>query len=172
MNKFLLSMALALLGWVGLAQHASAATINPNPVAFVGGSGAANAHVNDVYEFSFSGVANGGFGALSVGLSNLNTSICDDAVCTNTLFSATTVSGPLGLFSLSLGAISNLLGGTYFFVVSGDASGFGGAYFGALALNVSPVPVPPALLLFVTALVGLGGANFFRRKSGLASTAA
>jgi len=169
-------MALALLGWVGLSQHASATTItiNPDPIAFFADSAAPNATVSNAYEFSFTGTADGGFGALALGIGGLTTSICGDASCsTPAIASGTTVSGPFGLLSLSLGSFTNLAGGTYFLVVSGLASFFGGGYFGALALNVTPaVPIPPALLLFATALGGLGATKFFRRKGGLAKAAA
>ena len=176
MTKFLFSMALAFLGWMAVSTQASAATIpiDPNPVSFFGGNGAPNATVNDAYQFSFSGTADGVFGALSVAIDGLTTSICSDAACSGSpLATGTTVTGPFGLLSLSLGSFTNLAGGTYYLVISGLASSFGGGYIGALALNVTPtVPVPPTLLLFLTALGGLGVTKLFRRKGGLANAAA
>jgi hypothetical protein len=175
MKKFLFSMALAFVGWAAVPAVASAATIviDPNPVAPFSDSAGSDEAVSNAYQFSFAGTGDGLFGALSLGISGLTSAICSDATCsTPALFSGSTSSGPFGLFSLTLGSFSNLAGGTYFLVISGLASGFGGGYIGSLTLNVTPtVPIPGALLLFVTALGGLGAFGHFRRK-GSANAAA
>jgi hypothetical protein len=173
MKNFLFSAALALLGWLALSDQASAATItiDPNPIAFFSDSAGSNAAINNAYEFSFTGTADGFFGALSLGISGLTTNICSDAACSGApLFSGTTVTGPFGLLSLSGGSFTGLLGGTYYVVVSGLASFFGGGYIGGLALNVTApaVPIPPALLLFATAIAGLGAFKWARRGSAAA----
>ena len=170
MKKFLLSMALAMLGWVAASTHASATTIpiDPNPTAIVSATGGPDESVSNAYEFSFTGTADGSFGALSLLMSGLDTKICTTADCSgvgSVIASGSTFSGPLGLLSLSLGSFTNLAGGTYFFVISGLASSIGGGYLGALSLNVTATPIPPALLLFVTALGGLGVFGRFRRKA-------
>jgi hypothetical protein len=172
--KFFLSMTLALVGWVAVSQQASATTItiDPNPVAFFGDSVGSNDPVSNAYEFSFTGVADGVFGALSLGISSLTANICLNDTCSGvgaTVVAGSTVSGPFGLFSLAGGSISGLVGGTYYLVVTGLASAFGGGYFGAISLNVSPVPLPGALLMFLTALGGLGAFKTFRRKSSAAA---
>lgn len=181
MKKLLLSVALAALAWTGLAAGASAATIttigtiNPNPVEFVSdtiSSSSAGDTVVYAYKFSFSGTANGIFGALSLGLGDIATSInacgatCNDVG--SALFSESS-GGSLGLLSLSLGGFSGLTSGTYFLVISGLVSSFGGSFIGGLALNVTPtVPVPAALLLFMTAMAGLGAVKGFRRHGAKA----
>lgn len=55
----------------------------------------------------------------------------------------------------------------YFFLISGDIGGdgvFGNAY--RYRFEVSEVPLPPALLLFATALGGMAVASYRRRKNG------
>ncbi len=60
----------------------------------------------------------------------------------------------------------NLAAGDYFFRISGDIGGeaFGNAY--SYRFEVSEVPLPPALLLFATALGGMAVASYRRRKNG------
>jgi hypothetical protein len=174
MKKLFLSVSLAFLGWIALSQHASATTIpiDPNPIAIFGDSASSNASVSNAYQFSFAGTADGSFGALALLIGNLDTKICTTEDCTglNAIKAAgSTVSGPFGLLSLSIGSFTNLVGGTYFLVVSGLASGFGGGYLGALSLNVTATPIPPALMLFLTAIGGLGGFGYFRRKASAAA---
>jgi hypothetical protein len=60
----------------------------------------------------------------------------------------------------------NLAAGDYFFLISGqvaDAGVFGNAY--RYRFEVSEVPLPPALLLFATALGGLGVFGYRRRNN-------
>jgi hypothetical protein len=171
MKKLILSLGLALLGFVGLSQAASATTIpiNPNPIAVFSDSAGPNESITNSYQFSFTGSADGEFGALSLLVSGLDTKICTTEDCSGignlVKASGTTTSGPFGLISLSLGSFTDLVGGTYFLVVSGLASSFGGGYLGALQLNVTATPIPPALVLFLTAIGGLGGFGYFRRKA-------
>lgn len=183
MKKLILSAVLATLGWMATPSIGSAATINivpgginPNPIAIIGATVAAGPDtVSNAYKFSFAGTADGIFGALSLGLTGLTTSInacgvtCDE-VGASVL--SEDFNGSLGLFSLSLGWFSGLAGGTYFLVVTGAASTFigDGGYLAGLALDVIPpaVPVPGALLLFVTALGGLGLFSRFRRGKSAA----
>jgi hypothetical protein len=172
--KLFLSMALALVGWVAAAHQAAATTItiDPNPVAFVGDLFGSKDPVSNAYEFSFTGVADGWFGAKALGIKNFTASICLNATCSGpdaTVVAGSTASGPFGLFSLAGGSISGLVGGTYYLVITGFSSFFGGGYFGAISLNVSPVPLPGALLMFLTALGGLGAFKTFRRKSSAAA---
>jgi hypothetical protein len=56
----------------------------------------------------------------------------------------------------------NLVAGDYFFRVRGDTGPLGNAYQYRIA--VGAVPIPPALLLFGTALGGLAFAAYRRRK--------
>ena len=56
----------------------------------------------------------------------------------------------------------NLIAGDYYFRVQGDTGPLGNAYRYKIA--VSGVPIPPALLLFGTALGGMAFAAYRRRK--------
>lgn len=185
MKKLLLSMALALLSCIAVSSNGSAATItnivpggiDPTPLAIVGGTVPAGPNtVRNAYQFSFSGTADGTFGALSLGLNGQTTSInACGATCSDVgaAIIGDSFNGSLGLLSLSFGSFTGLAGGTYFLVVTGIANTFIGAggYLAGLSLNVTApaVPVPPALLLFVTALGGLGVLRRFGRGSNAAA---
>ena len=183
MKNLFFSMALALLSC--MAMSASAATItnivpggiSPNPLAVVGGTVDSGPDtVSNAYQFSFSGTADGVFGALSLGLNGLTTSINACGATCNDVGAAIfpdSFNGSLGLLSLSFGSFTGLVGGTYFLVVTGIANTFigDGGYLAGLSLSVTAptVPVPPALLLFVTALGGLGLLKRLRRGSNTAA---
>jgi hypothetical protein len=172
MKKFLLVLALALgLGAVSHQASATTITINPNPLAIFGETAAPNENISNAYQFSFTGTANGFFGALSFAVQNLATAICTDATCSGgTIATGVTGSGPFGLLSLSIGSFTGLAGGTYYLVIAGLASHFGGAYLGGVALDVTATtPIPAALLMFMTALGGLGVFGRFRKGAGTAA---
>lgn len=167
MKKFLCALALALLSWAAVAQQASAATVL-NFDSTVG----PNAAFSIAHQFTFAGEQNGTFGAAANlnAVSGLLADICSDATCTGgSLFSA--IGAPVGgLFSLAAGSFANLAAGTYYLVVSGLTSatpGIGSTYFASITLTPT-VPVPPAILLFVTALGGLG--LFGRLRRGKAAS--
>ena len=88
------------------------------------------------------------------------------------LFSAADPLTSLGNFTDGSGtalafSYLNLAAGDYFFRISGDIGGdgvFGNAY--RYRFEVSEVPLPPALLLFATALGGMAVASYRRRKNG------
>ena len=93
---------------------------------------------------------------------DINCTVC------NVLATATTGSTPLGkTFDLVL---AGLVPGTqYFLRTLGSYNGSGiGAYTGLLA--VAPIPIPPALLLFGTAIAG--AAAFARRRTKQSAKAA
>lgn len=64
---------------------------------------------------------------------------------------------------------ANLEAGNYAFRVLGEGLGLGGLYVGAL--NVSVVPLPPAVALLATAIVGLVGVTRLRRRPQAAGAA-
>lgn len=173
--KLLMAMALALVAWFSVPNHASAATItiDPDPVAFFGDIIGKHKTFSNAYEFSFTGVADGVFGVLAGKIKHLTTNICLNATCSGpgaVVVAGQTFSGPFHLLSLSGNFINDLAGGTYYLVVTGMTKHFfKGGYLGLLALNVSPVPVPGALVLFLTAIGGLGAFGHFRRKNTAAA---
>jgi len=168
MKKFLCAMALALLGYAGLSQQASAATVLnfDSPVG-------ANAAFSIAHVFTVGQESNGTFGAAAnlSAVSSLSASICTTSNCSGgALFSA--IGAPLlSLFNAASGGFSALAAGNYFLVIAGQTTatpGFGSTYFATITLTPA-VPVPPALLLFVTALGGLGATRYFRRKNDAAA---
>jgi hypothetical protein len=87
------------------------------------------------------------------------------------LFSATDPLTSLGNFTDATGTVLafsylNLAAGDYFFRIAGEVGDdvFGNAY--SYRFEVSEVPLPPALLLFATALGGMAVASYRRRKKG------
>jgi hypothetical protein len=63
--------------------------------------------------------------------------------------------------------LASLAAGDHSFTITGRANGlFGGGYlFKVAATAVAATPIPPALLMFGTALAGLGAAGWRRRKA-------
>ncbi len=177
--KLLMSVALALVAWFSVPHQAYAAPIfeiqdiNPDPVDFFAEGIHKKKSFTFAYKFEFEGIADGVFGALSAGIKHLTTAICLDATCsdpTKVVIQGNTYTGPFGLLSISGNYITDLAGGIYYLVVTGKTSKFlPGGFAGLLALNVSPVPVPGALVLFLTAIGGLGVLGHFRRKRGVAA---
>jgi hypothetical protein len=167
MKKFICAMALTLLGLGALSQQASATTVSSfsNTIA-------ANTSFSDAYSFTFSGHQDGSFSAVAnaKAVSNIAAAICSDALCTGgPLFSGTPGSVP-GIIKYSTGSFLSLASATYYLVVSGLTSATPGSptYFASLTLTPT-VPVPPAIMLFVTALGGLGAFGFLRRKGTAAA---
>jgi len=177
--KLLMSMALALVAWFSVPNQAAAATIfhvediNPDPIDFFAEGVAKKTTFTYAYKFSFEGIANGVFGAISAGIKHLETAICLDATCStasNVVIAGNTYSSFFGLLSLSGNYINDLAGGTYYLVVTGKTSKhLPGGFAGLLKLDVAPVPVPGALVLFLTAIGGLGVFGHFRRKKNAAA---
>jgi hypothetical protein len=60
---------------------------------------------------------------------------------------------------------ADLAAGDYFFRISGDSSPKGNAYDYSFNVKVTETPIPPALLLFGTALGGMGLAAYRKRKA-------
>jgi hypothetical protein len=90
------------------------------------------------------------------------------------LFSTSDPSTSLGTFSgpgtVLAFSYLNLAAGDYFFKFGGAVGGsFGNAY--TYRFEVSEVPLPPALILFATALGGMAVAGYRRRKNNGAAQA-
>jgi hypothetical protein len=60
---------------------------------------------------------------------------------------------------------ADLAAGDYFFRISGDSASTGNAYNYHFNVKVTETPIPPALLLFGTALGGMGIAAYRKRKA-------
>jgi hypothetical protein len=83
------------------------------------------------------------------------------------LFTASNPTASLGSFADASGVGLNfsylaLAAGDYFFRVTGDTGVAGNAY--TYKVDFNAVPIPPAILLFGTALGGLGLLGYRRRK--------
>lgn len=127
----------------------------PAPVSF-----------SDTINFSLSGVQNALIGTLTdVSFAG----VTDSSNFSLDLFSASDPLTSLGNFVDATGTVLafsylNLAAGDYFFRISGDVGGVLGSVY-QYRFEVSEVPLPPALLLFATALGGLGVAGYRRRRS-------
>lgn len=85
---------------------------------------------------------------------------------TNTLIGSILLDGPSPNSTGLSFAYSNLASGAYHLVVGGQTAGlFGGVYILAFDTEVSQVPIPAALPLFLTAVAGMGGFAYRRRQS-------
>jgi hypothetical protein len=155
MKRFFLGLvAAAALAFGGLST-ASASTINVNPSptdsfdvsVFYGAAG-----VNDkVYEFTVSQTSNMTFTETLKGNLNYLLSIVDE---TNNVL---------------LSSFDNLASGVLYglHVTTFSGPGFSGLQ-GTANFTAAVTPIPPALLLFATSLVGLGVVGY-RRRNGTAA---
>jgi hypothetical protein len=178
MKKLMMLLVAGLLGVGAATQSASASTFDlgaldpgtteaivvnlgsPAPVSF-----------SDTINFSLASVQTSLVGSLT-DLSDFLGIPVDSLNFSLDLFSTTDPLTSLGNFTDVTGttlafSYLNLAAGQYFFRVSGDTGGdgvFGNAY--RYRFEVSEVPLPPALLLFATALGGMALAGYRRRKNG------
>lgn len=163
-----LAVAFAVLGLmlIGLGQKASATTLSPGSDLAVSHVFTDPAKTNvayiDAYSFSLTTTSNVGvyvfptFGAISATFTLLG---YDSATNTYTTFTPTLSSlGGGATLQSYVGLATNL---NYFLTVAGLYTGISG-YAGDI--KVSATPIPPAILMFVTALGGLGFAGYRRGK--------
>jgi len=147
MKRLFLGLVAAAFVAFGAGSQVSASTINvnPNPTDHfnVGNFFTAPGSFDDPYQFT----------------------LTHDSTVSDNLFTANITGFTLQLFdpsnnpvSFASDLVANVL---YTLHVSGNASA-GGVYAGQI--NFAATPVPPALLLFVTALAGLGAAGYRRRS--------
>lgn len=178
MKRLMMLLAAGLLGLGAATQPASASTfdlgtINPGTTTgLVANLGAPTpVTFEDTINFSLAGVQNSLIGTL--------TDLSDIIFPTDSLnfaldlFSLSDPVTSLGNFTDGTGTVLafsylNLAAGDYFFRVTGEVGDdvFGNAY--AYRFEVSEVPLPPALLLFATALGGMAVVGYRRRKNGAA----
>lgn len=180
MKRLMMMLAAGVLSLSAAMQSASASTFDlgvlnpgtteavvvnlglPSPVSF-----------SDTINFSLTSVKTSLVGALT-DLSDFLGVPTNSLTFNLDLFSALDPSTSLGSFTDPTGnslafSYLNLAAGDYFFTISGAIGGgdvFGNAY--RYRFEVSEVPLPPALLLFATALGGMGLLGYRRRKGGAA----
>ena len=179
MKKVMMLLVAGLLGLGAATQSASASTFDlgtldpgttsaivvnlgdPAPVSF-----------SDTINFSLASVQTSLVGSLTDLSTFLGVIPVDSLNFTLDLFSAADPLTSLGTFVDPTGtalafSYLNLAAGNYFFQIGGNIPGdgvFGNAY--RYRFEVSEVPLPPALLLFATALGGMAVASYRRRKNG------
>ena len=178
MKRLVMLLVAGVIGLGAAAQSASASTfdlgtINPGTTSGLVANLGVPAPVSfeDTINFSLAGVENALVGTLTdisailVPTDSLNFSL--------DLFNAPDPTTSLGNFTDATGTILafsylNLAAGDYFFRISGQVGDdvFGNAY--SYRFEVSEVPLPPALLLFATALGGMAVVGYRRRKNGAA----
>jgi hypothetical protein len=176
----MLLLAAGLLGLGAATQSASASTFDLGTLD-PGTTSAIVVNLGDPAPVSFSDTINFSLASVKTSLVGSLTDLSDFlGVPTNSLnfnldlFSISDPLTSLGTFSDATGtalafSYLNLAAGDYFFRIAGDIGGagvFGNAY--QYRFEVSEVPLPPALLLFATALGGMAMVGYRRRKNGAA----
>lgn len=177
MKKLMMLLVAGVLALGAAAQSASASTFELGTVTpgvteglIVNAGIPAPSQFNDTVNFSLAGVQT----ALIGSLTDIESALTDSLNFTVDLFSTSDPTTSLGTFSGAGTVLAfsylNLAAGDYFFAFGGNSGGsFGNAY--TYRFEVSEVPLPPALLLFATALGGMAVASYRRRKKGAAAQA-
>jgi hypothetical protein len=180
MKRLMMLLVAGLLGLGAATQSASASTFDLGTLS-EGSTSAIVVNLGDPAPVSFSDTINFSLAGVQTSLVGALTDLSNFlGVPTNSLnfnldlFSAGDPLTSLGNFTDATGtalafSYLNLAAGDYFFQISGNIGGgtvFGNAY--QYRFEVSEVPLPPALLLFATALGGMGLLGYRRRKNGAA----
>ncbi len=170
MKRFAASIAVVCLMLLGFSFQASATTLTAaNPITISGffTPSDTNDHAFvDVYKFTLNAPATvkvsftfaGDIGG-SVDLLSKTTGVLGFATYTPTVLVTTVAGLTKTVFTYAGLAASSAL--TYFVNVTGIYNTFG-IYSGKI--EIAAAPIPPALLMFVTALGGLGFAGYRRWK--------
>jgi hypothetical protein len=172
--KRLLAMLFASVVLVGLGRGPAAAstfdlgTITPgdDTTGVVANFGTGIASFEDTIKFSLSFISTSLVGAIrdisfgGVDSANFQLDLFNDSDPATSLGTFTDLSGTTLAFSYL-----NLAAGDYFFRVMGNTGPGGNIYRYRFAAGTE-VPIPPALLLFATAMGGLGFIGYRRRKLG------
>jgi hypothetical protein len=172
MRKLILALAV-VAGFGVLAQSASATTItvNPNPTYFTVQGVGGGSNFSNGYIFQLTApTSDVSFGALAGGIIGLSVQLYDCGISADCASKSLIETAPkAGNFLLSLAGdtINGLTSAYYEMVISGKGLPlFGGGYLAAI--NVTATPIPPALVMFLTALGGLGFFGY-RHRAGLSS---
>jgi hypothetical protein len=168
MRKLLFALAV-MFGAVAAIGQASALTLNPNPTDFdieTVGPG----HFQVAYDFTLTQDSDVKFGGISAFIANFNVGICSSAACPVSDILDVASKGSFLFLTFAQGAHNALAAGTYYLLVAGDASPFGGKYLAALnAVPVSATPIPAPILLLLTGIAGLGVFGYRRRATSPAA---
>ena len=156
--------AAAAIGLAVTATSAEAATFNlgtlaPNESPAIGNSVAKGAFI-DLYTFMLSTPSDGAATLVSI---TLGTARKITGLSYSLRSGSTTIAGPVGE-NVDLMFTGLLTATEYTLRVTGTATGTqGGTYAGGL-VTAALVPIPAALPLAATALVGLGGIGWLKRR--------
>ncbi|MBK8161343.1 MAG: hypothetical protein IPK59_22190 [Rhodospirillaceae bacterium] len=172
--KRLLTLLIAGFLFLGVAEKQAAASsfdlgtvsAGDSKSGFVANFGSNITNFDDQISFSLVDLATSLVGSISdltifyaIPLNSLNFQL--------DLFNAVDPATSLGTYVDPVGtgiefSYLNLAAGSYFLRVRGDTGALGNAY--EYRIDFNAVPIPPALLLFATALGGMGLAAYRRRK--------
>lgn len=136
---------------------------------FVANFGSGIKTFTDTIYFSLADVSNSLVGQIT-DLSSIFGQVVDSLNFTLDLFSTADTTTSLGNFADPTGtgisfSYADLAAGDYFFRIAGDSAPTGNAYNYSFNVKVTETPIPPALLLFGTALGGMGVAAYRKRKA-------
>jgi hypothetical protein len=173
MKRVMLLLVAGLLAFGTAGKSASASTfdlgtLDPGTTTgFVANFGSGISEFDDTINFSLVTLQAELTGAVSDILDVFGVPV-DSLSFTMDLFSATDPAVSLGTFGSAAGAgfsfsYLNLAAGDYFFRIRGETSPNGNAY--SYRFQVNEVPLPPALLLFATALGGMAWVGARKRKA-------
>ena len=168
---------------LGIAQSPAAASsfdlgtlsTSGSSTGFVANFGSGIKTFSDTIYFSLANVSNTLIGQIT-DLSTIFGQVVDSLNFTLDLFSTADTTTSLGNYTDPSGTgisfnYADLAAGDYFFRIAGDSAPTGNAYNYAFNVKVTETPIPPALLLFGTALGGMGIAAYRKRKASGAAKA-
>ncbi|MDY0872566.1 hypothetical protein [Dongia rigui] len=150
------------------ASNFDLGALSADTSGFVANFGSNITTFTDTIAFSLAGVSNALVGSIE-DLNNIFGQVVDSFNFSLDLFKVgddTT----LGHYTDATGTgisfnYADLAAGDYFFRITGDSSPKGNAYNYHFNVKVTETPIPPALLLFGTALGGMGFAAYRKRKA-------
>lgn len=181
MKKFKFALAACFMG-LGLTTPAVASTIDLGTIDSSGKDGfvinlASNITAfSDTIKFSLADVSTSLSGKID-DITDMFGIVLDSLNFTLDLFNAAAPTTSLGTFADASGtglsfSYVDLASGAYFFRVAGDTGApLGNGYTYKFNVAVNEAPIPPALLLFGTALGGLAFAGYRKRKAAANLTA-
>ncbi|WP_374651105.1 hypothetical protein [Dongia sp.] len=175
MNKIIALLFAAGLS-LGLVAPASASNFDLGTLSadgtssgFVANFGSGIQTFSDTIYFSLAGISTSLIGQIT-DLGSIFGQVVDSLNFNLDLFSTADTATSLGNYTDPTGtgisfSYADLAAGDYFFRITGDSAPTGNAYNYAFKVNVTETPIPPALLLFGTALGGMGVAAYRKRKA-------